>query len=208
MVWSCPRCGAHSYHYNRSRTRNECDGCGYPLIDRRQEEQMMQYDRTISKANSHLLAGNWEQVISIIQPLMSQNPADKQLYRMALRAATKDYTDIDMNDVSMCTVANSAWEKLMRLNGIDTSMVSYSKAKREKRQNELRKQKNKILFWIFLASFCAIMASIFWANSIYFGFILALLGTAGSIYMAFSLKPIDIIKQLSSTCIDYKESPF
>ena len=68
----CSRCGCSSFHYNRSNMRMKCDLCGHPVYDPQQDQQLMQYDRTYSQAMSHLAAGNWEQTIVLLRPLMSQ----------------------------------------------------------------------------------------------------------------------------------------
>lgn len=56
----------------------ECDSCGTPVQDPQQDQQLMQYDRTFSQAMSHLTAGNWEQTIDLLRPLMSQYPTEKK----------------------------------------------------------------------------------------------------------------------------------
>lgn len=96
----CSRCGCSSFHYNRSRIRMECDSCGHPVYDPQQDQQLMQYDRTYSQAMSHLTAGNWEQTIGLLRPLMSQYPTEKRLYLAVLRAATQDFRDIDMRNTA------------------------------------------------------------------------------------------------------------
>ena len=208
MEWICSRCGCSSYHYNRARLRNECNGCGFPLVDHQQEQQRLQYDRTLSQAQNHLLAGNWSQVISLINPLMDQNPSDKQLYRMALRAATKDLSDFGMGDSAMRAAASAAWTKLVRLKGLEEAMLRYSRARYEEHLKELRIQKNKILLWIFLASGCSIAAVICHWQSLHIGSILLLCGLVASLYQAAGLRPIATTKKLSYTTPKLTDNPF
>ena len=84
----------------------ECDSCGHPVSDPQQDQQLMQYDRTYSQAMSHLAAGNWEQTIVLLRPLMSQYPTEKKLYLAVLRAATQDFGDIDMDNTANRTIAS------------------------------------------------------------------------------------------------------
>ena len=38
MDWTCPRCGSRTYHYDRARIQNRCDGCGCPVEDLQQTQ--------------------------------------------------------------------------------------------------------------------------------------------------------------------------
>ena len=148
----CSRCGCSSFHYNRSRMRMECDSCGTPVYDPQQDQQLMQYDRTYSQAMSHLAAGNWEQTITLLRPLMSQYPTEKKLYLAVLRAATHDFEDIAMDNTANRSIASEAWDKLVRLNGVASEMLRYGRQRYEKHRGELNRQRTRILIWIFAAA--------------------------------------------------------
>ena len=109
----------------------------------------MQYDRTYSQAMSHLAAGNWEQTIVLLRPLMSQYPTEKKLYLAVLRAATQNFGDIDMDNTTNRTIASEAWDKLVRLNGVSGEMIRYGSRRYEKHREELNKQRARILAWNF-----------------------------------------------------------
>ena len=102
-----------------------------PVYDPQQDQQLMQYDRTYSQAMSHLAAGNWEQTIVLLRPLMSQYPTEKKLYLAVLRAATQDFGDIDMDNTANRTIASEAWNKLVRLNGVTSEMIEYGSRRYE-----------------------------------------------------------------------------
>lgn len=204
----CIRCGCSSFHYNRSRMRMECDSCGTPVQDPQQDQQLMQYDRSYSKAMSHLTVGNWEQTISLLKPLMSQYPTEKRLYLAVLRAATQDFRDIDMGNTTNRATASDAWDKLIRLNGVTCEMLRYGRQRYEKHREELIKQRTKILAWIFAAASCSIFAGILFGIENYFFAVLCAGGLAGCLYKAFSYHPIKVIKQLMSAEPNYQHNPF
>lgn len=204
----CSRCGCSSFHYNRSRMRMECDSCGTPVQDPQQDQQLMQYDRTYSQAMSHLTAGNWEQTIGLLRPLMSQYPTEKRLYLAVLRAATQDFRDIDMGNTANRTTASETWDKLIRLNGVTDEMLRYSRQRYEKHREELSKQRTKILAWIFAAAFCSILAGILFGTECYFLAVLCTGSLAGCLYKAFSSHPVKVIKQLMSAVPNYQHNPF
>ena len=204
----CSRCGCSSFHYNRSRMRMECDLCGTPVYDPQQDQQLMQYDRTYSQAMSHLDAGNWEQTIALLSPLMSQYPTEKKLYLAVLRAATQDFGDIDMDNTTNRTIASEAWDKLVRLNGVTGEMIRYGSRRYEKHREELNKQRARILAWIFAAAFCAIIAGIHLGAESYFVAVLCIGGLVGCLYKVFSSRPVKVIKQLMSAVPNYRHNPF
>lgn len=204
----CSQCGCNSFHYNRNRMRIECNACGHPVDNPQDDQQMMQYDRTYSQAMSHLAAGNWNQTINILRPLLSQYPTEKRLYVGILRAATQDFTDIDLNDASNRLTASDAWDKLVRLNGVTSEMIGYSRRKYEKRREELEKQKNKILAWVFAAAFCAMMAAILFGTEHYFLALLSTGGLIGCLYKASQIRPIKTVKELTSVVPNYQNNPF
>lgn len=204
----CSRCGCSSFHYNRSRMRMECDSCGTPVQDPQQDQQLMQYDRTFSQAMSHLTAGNWEQTIGLLRPLMSQYPTEKRLYLAVLRAATQDFRDIDMGNTANRATASEAWDKLIRLNGVTGEMLRYGRQRYEKHREELSKQRTKILAWIFAAASCSILAGILFGTKCYFPAVLCTGGLAGCLYKAFSSHPVKVVKQLMSAVPNYQHNPF
>ena len=204
----CSRCGCSSFHYNRSRMRMECDSCGTPVQDPQQDQQLMQYDRTYSQAMSHLTAGNWEQTIGLLRPLMSQYPTEKRLYLAVLRAATQDFRDIDMGNTANRATASEAWDKLIRLNGVTGEMLRYGRQRYEKHRDELSKQRTKILAWIFAAASCSILAGILFGTECYFPAVLCTGGLAGCLYKTFSSRPVKVIKQLMSAVPNYQHNPF
>lgn len=161
MDHMCSQCGCRSFHYNRSRMRMECDSCGTPVYNLQQDQLLMQYDRTYSQAMSHLAAGNWEQTISLLRPLMSQYPKEKRLYLAVLRAATQDFRDIDMENTANRVTTSEVWNKLVRLNSVSGEMVRYSRQRYEKHREELGRQNTRILAWIFAAALCSILAGMF-----------------------------------------------
>lgn len=204
----CSRCGCSSFHYNRSRMRMECDSCGTPVQDPQQDQQLMQYDRTYSQAMSHLTAGNWEQTIGLLRPLMSQYPTEKRLYLAVLRAATQDFRDIDMGNTANRATASEAWDKLIRLNGVTDEMFRYGRQRYEKHREELSKQRVKILAWIFAAASCSILAGILFGTECYFPAVLCTGGLAGCLYKAFSSRPVKVVRQLMSAVPNYQHNPF
>lgn len=204
----CSRCGCSSFHYNRSRMRMECDSCGTPVQDPQQNQQLMQYDRTYSQAMSHLTAGNWDQTIGLLRPLMSQYPTEKRLYLAVLRAATKDFRDIDVENADNRVAASEAWDKLIRLNGITSEMYRYGRQRYEKHKEELSKRRTKILAWIFAAASCAILAGILFGTENPFLAVLCTGGLAACLYKAFSSHPAKVIKQIRNAVPNYQRNPF
>lgn len=204
----CSRCGCSSFHYNRSRMRMECDSCGTPVYDPQQDQQLMQYDRTYSQAMNHLAAGNWEQTIVLLRPLMSQYPAEKKLYLAVLRAATQDFGDIDMYNTANRAIASEAWDKLVRLNGVTGEMTRYGRQRYEKHRKELNRQITRILAWIFAAAFCSIIAGVLFATKCYFVAVLCTGGLVGCLHKVFSSRPVKVINQLMSAVPNYQHNPF
>lgn len=208
MARMCPRCGGTSFHYNRTRMRMECSNCGTAINDTAQQEQQMQYDRTYSQAMGHLLAGNWDQTISILRPLLSQNPTDKNLYTAIVRAATEDFHDVDMNDSSRRSTASDAWNKLVRLGGVTPAMIRYSRKRYEKHVSELSRQRNRIIGWLITASMAFVFAGVA-IDQYAEGTALFLIGLAVfCLYKFFKKKPISVTKQLSAKQPNYNDNPF
>ncbi len=185
-----------------------CDSCGTPIQDPQQDRQLMQYDRIYFQAMSHLAAGNWEQAIDLLRPLMSQYPTEKRLYLAVLRAATQDFRDINMGNTANRATASEVWDKLIRLNGVTSEMLRYGRQCYEKRRKELSKQRKKILAWIFAAASCSILAGILFGAERYFLAVLCTGGLAGCLYKTFSSHPVKVIKQLMSAVPNYQHNPF
>lgn len=204
----CSRCGCSSFHYNRSRMRMECDSCGTPVYDPQQEQQLMQYDRAYSQAMSHLAAGNWEQTIALLRPLMSQYPTEKKLYLAVLRAATQDFRDIAMDNTANRSTASESWDKLVRLNGVTSEMIRYGRQRYEKHREELNRQRTIILAWIFAAAFCSIIVGVLIGTECYFIAVLCTGILVGCLYKVLSSHPIKVIKQLMSAVPNYQHNPF
>lgn len=204
----CSRCGCSSFHYNRSRMRMECDSCGTPVNDPQQDQQLMQYDRTYSQAMSHLAAGNWEQAIVFLRPLMSQYPTEKKLYLAVLRAATQDFRYTDMENAANKTTASEAWDKLVRLNDVTSEMIRYGRKRYEKHRKELNSQRTRILAWIFAAAFCSIIAGVLFGTECYLIAVLCTCGLVGCMYKVFISHPVVVIKQLMSAVPNYQHNPF
>ena len=204
----CSRCGCSSFHYNRSRMRMECDSCGTPLCDPQLDQQLMRYDRTYSPAMSHLVAGNWEQTIGLLRPLISQYPTEKKLHLAVLRATTQDFRDIDMENATNRATASEAWDKLIRLNGITSEMLSYGRQHYEKHIEELNRQRTRILAWIFASAFCSVIAGVLFGMECYFIAMLCTGGLAGCLYKVFSLHPFAAITKLMNTVPNYQRNPF
>lgn len=204
----CSRCGCSSFHYNRSRMRMECDSCGHPVYDPQQDQQLMQYDRAYAQAMSHLAAGNWEETINLLRPLMRQYPAEKKLYLAALRAATQDFSDLDMHNTTNRATASDAWGKLVRLNGVTNEMIRYGRQRYEKYRGELNRQRTRILTWIFAAATCSIIAGGLFNTQCYFIAALCTGGLVGCLYKVYTLSPAAVIKQLMNAVPNDQHNPF
>ena len=208
MERRCNRCGCASFHYNHNRMRMECDQCGHPFSDPQQEQQLMQYDRTYAYAMDHLAAGNWEQTISLLKPLVQQYPTDKKLYLAILQAATHDFRDIVMANTSLKNAASEAWDKLIRLNCITGDMISYGRRRYELHMEELGRKRNTILGFIFAAAFCSMLAGILIIlrhNFLAFVFIAL---TVIELYLLYQVKPVDTLRQLTAVVPDHRSNPF
>ncbi len=204
----CSRCGCSGFHYNRSRMRMECDSCGAPAYDPQQDQQLMQYDRTYSQAVSHLAAGNWDQTIRLLNPLMSQYPTEKRLYLAVLRAATQDFSDVDMENSAHRAAASEAWDKLVRLNGVSDEMIRYGRRRYEKHRDALNGRRTRILVWIFAAALCSITAGGLFAAEHYLLAVLCTGGVAACLYKVFSSHPVMVARQLMSAAPNYQHNPF
>lgn len=204
----CSRCGCSSFHYNRSRMRMECDSCGHPVYDPQQDQQLMQYDKTYSQAMSHLAAGNWEQTLVLLRPLMSQFPTEKKLYYAILRATTHDFEDIDMDNTANRTIASEAWDKLVRLHGVNAEMLIYAKKRYEKCKNQLHNKRNKLLARFFTGSVCSIFAGVFWSSDHKFISVVFMLATWVALSKALEFHPIEFINQFAEANNKYKHNPF
>lgn len=208
MTQICSRCGGTAFHYNRSRMRMECSSCGTPLSDNRQQEQQMQFDRTYAQAMSHILAGNWNQAISLLTPLLNQYPTEKKLYLAILQAATADFQDLDMTDPSRRSTACRTWDKLVRLNQVTPEMIRYGRARREACRAQLAHQRKQVLtslFCIVLFSTLGLAALSVQATglAVVWGVCLA-----GSLYKLSKCPPIRITGQRPNPHPTDQDNPF
>ena len=186
----------------------ECDACGTPVYDSQQEQQLMQYDRTYVQAMHHLAAGNWEQTISLLQPLMNRYPTEKKLYLAVLRAATQDFGDVDMDNAAHRAVASEAWDKLARLNGVTGEMIRYGGQRYEKRREAHRGKRKSLLKWIFAAAFCSVMAGVLFDMEHPLAALLCTGGLIGFLYRASNLHPAMVIRQLTQAAPNAQSNPF
>lgn len=141
-----------------------CESCDTPLYDPQQAQRLMQYDRTYAQAMSHLAAGNFDQTIDLLRPLINQRPKEKKLYVAVFRAATQDFQDLEMRNSSRRAAASEAWDKLKRLNGLTGAMAGYRKKLYEERRKQLNIHRSQILKLIFAAALFAFCAGIFFEN--------------------------------------------
>lgn len=192
MSFRCTYCGCTSSHYNSRRMRFECDMCGHGTEDEAAARQTAEYDRDVAMAQAHLAAGNWQMVINLLNPHMQSRPTDKSIYRLMLRAATRDYTDLEVNASAMKSTACNCWERLSRLGGIDGNMARYSARVWQAKKQALVKEKNKVYLRACLAAGSMLCAfSCLFANS-YFAFLVLIFASicfAGSIS---DLKPREL----------------
>ena len=204
----CRSCGGTDFYYNPTRMRMICRSCMTPYTDPLQDQQLMQYDQTCSIAGEHLIAGNWQEVIRILRPLTNQHPTDKRLYKALLRAATMDYSDIDMDSEYNRSEASDAWNKLLRLNGIDNDMRAYSARRYQKHRKELLHKRNIFLAWLLGGSAGALSAGILFSSRHYFLFILALAVCGYCLYRSLISKPYQVFKRLLASRPNYNDNPF
>lgn len=204
----CSRCGGSSFHYNRSRVRMECDTCGTPVSDPQREQQLMQFDQACSQAMGHLTAGNWEDALQLLQPLLRQYPTEKRLYLAVLRAATKDFTDIAMANAANRHIASEAWDRLVRLNGVTGAMIRYGRQRYALHRKELLRQRRKLLAWLFAAALCSLLAGIFLETEHGFLAVLCVGGLFGCLYHFSRSQPIPVIRQLLCAVPGDQHNPF
>lgn len=198
----CNSCGGTTFSYNYNGIR-VCRLCGAVY-----DPQADQFNRTYNLAMGHLLAGNWAQVISMLQPFLNQYPTEKRLYEAILRAATHDFNDIDMNDTARRSSASDSWDKLVRLNGVTNDMIRYSRRRYARHLDEIHSRKNTMLVWIFSASFCAFVTAILFHTEHYFYGVLSFGALIFCFVKSMCHHPIQSTKQLSSSIPNYRNNPF
>ncbi len=182
--------------------------CGHGVNDRQQEQERAEYHRAIASARSHLAAGNWQMAINILSPLLQNNPTDRLLYSLMLRAATSDFTDYNMEVSSMKSTACNCWDKLSRLGGIDGNMARYSRKVWQMRKDALVRKKNKVYFRTGLAvgsmlcSFSCLFANAYFA---FFLLVLVSIFLAGSVS---DLKPKELKAQIARIPQSSLANPF
>ena len=204
----CSRCGCSTFHYNRTRMRMECDGCGAPQNDEQQTQQLMQFDRSYAHAMEHLRVGNWDTVISILRPLTNQYPAEKKLHLAIFRAATKDFSDLEMFSSANRSIASEAWNRLYRLNYISGDMMRYSRRLSDIRREKLAKDRNRIVRSIFLAALFSLLAALcFYSTATYCGLI-CLICMGKCLYNLFESGSLKLLRQNKDRNPDYRKNPF
>lgn len=208
MDWTCPRCGSKTYHYDRTRIQNRCSSCGYPVDDRQQTQQLMQYDRTLANACAHLQAGNWKETVSLILPLLRQWPADVRLHSLILQAATKEFQDYEMCDSSLRTAASDAWDKLARLNGLTDEMLRYSQLRYQKHIEKQTAIRNQFLLYILIAT-CLFFWMIFILGTNQDGlYMLLTVGFIWTVYRAIKTHPLGAFRALLAPRPAWSANPF
>lgn len=208
MEQTCRRCGCGSFHYNRARMRMECDSCAAPLGDDQQDQRQMRCDRTYAQALRHLSVGNWKQAMTLLWPLMEEQPGEKRLYLAVLRAATKDFQDVSMENASDRATASDVWNKLVRLRAVTPEMLRYAGRRYAWRREALLGRRNRTLAWLFAAALCSVLAGVLFEAS------LPLLGAAcvggalGSLYLMSLTKPVEVIRALLRPAPEGHSDPF
>ena len=137
-----------------AQERCPCNTCYAHIQSHHQQQiqQMMQFDRTVANAKAHLRAGNWNQTVQLLSPLLRESPADIRLHRLILQAATKEFHDYEMAESGLRAAASEAWDRLARMNGLTGEMLRYSQICYEKRMEKLTAIRNKFLVHILIAS--------------------------------------------------------
>jgi len=186
----------------------ECDLCGAPAQDPQRDQQQMHDDRTYAQAMGHLSAGNWNQAMNLLRPLLEQHPTDTRLYLAVLRAATQDFRDMDMGNTANRAAAADAWDKLVRFNGVTGEMLRYSRRRYEKNRERLCKRRNWILMWNFAAAFCSIAAGACFGAADHWTGLLCAGGLVCCLYKVCRAHPIEVIRQLASAAPEDRNNPF
>lgn len=177
----CPLCG-HTRAVYRAHGM-VCELCGTPVINEAAEQQSLQYDRDYSSAMQHLRAGNWNQVISLLQPLTNNRPTDVRLYKALLQASTQDFTVLELYGNAK-GVAADAWNKIVRLSGLSGEMAAYSRRVYNARLQRLSSQKQRNTTLLICASAFALLAvSMFISGNI----LLAIAAVVGSCVCGFKI---------------------
>ena len=208
MDWTCPRCGSRTYHYDRTRIQNRCDGCGCPVEDPQQTQKLMQYDRTLAGARENLRAGNWAQTVAMISPLAREHPADIQLHRLILQAATNEFRDYEMGDNGLRTAASEAWDRLARLNGLTGEMLRYSRSCYERRIGKLTAQRDKFLRYILIAGCLFLYMGFCLSNGSDCPYLLVVAGLIWALYRAVNMYPSEAIRVLREAPPAWSANPF
>ena len=113
-----------------------------------------------------------------------------------------------MDNTANRAIASDAWDKLVRLNGVNSAMLRYGRQRYEKYRNELNRQRTRILAWIFAAALCSFIVGLLFGTEHYFIAMLFTGGLAGCLYKVFSSQPFKVIKQLMSGAPNYQHNPF
>lgn len=205
----CNRCGCSSFHYSPTRMQLECDACGAPVYDEQRVQQLMQFDRTYSQALEHIQVGNWDTAISLLRPLLNQFPSEKKLYVALLKASTNNFSNIEMNNASYCSIASNAWDKLLRLNFVSAEMMRYARKRYDKRIADLDIERKKLAKRIFIAAFLSVLAGLLFYSAAYFCGVVCVVCTIRFLYKLFTSDSFNIVRKASQTGQpDYRQNPF
>ncbi len=162
--WRCSACGCTTYHYSSERRRLVCDSCGHEIISAEDEHRQLHYLQTVDKAKDNLRVGNWDTAKNLIYPLLNDHTCDKALYLILLASVTKGYNDYLLGDANRARrdEAASLWDKLSRLNGVNSAMIEYSSRRAAVIASTWNKANNRILLAVFLVILGIVIASAFY----------------------------------------------
>ena len=162
--WRCSVCGCSTNHYSSERRRLVCDSCGNEIVSAEDERRQLHYLQTVDKAKDNLRVGNWDTAKNLIYPLLNDYTCDKALYLILLAAVTKGYSDYMLGDANKSRRAEAAtlWDKLSRLNGVNSAMVEYANSRATVIASIWEKAKNRILLAVFLVILGIVIASAFY----------------------------------------------
>ena len=153
----CPMCGGKIFHYNRASHRYKCDACGYEWVPKNVIDQKIQLGETLSRVEDNLKVHRWEEASKLARSLISQFPAEPEIYYDILSAATHNFRDKTLsgeNAAERRKEASEAWttyEDLQQADNRDDmtdEMRNYAMIRRSMYLREMRKQSRKLYTWI------------------------------------------------------------
>ena len=162
--WRCSACGCSTYHYSSEIRRFICDSCGHEILSDEDERRQFHYLQTVDKAKDNLRVGNWDTAKNLIYPLLNDHTCDKALYLILLASVTKGYSDYLLGDANKARREEAAtlWDKLRRLNGVNSAMIEYANRRGTVIASTWEKAKNRILLAGFLVILGIVIASAFY----------------------------------------------